>query len=181
MMQRSFIHAAMVPREVGGHDGYLFMTDDVLLNIGQLSRAVNESGCDVIWRSATERCENVLHGDKTTSVMKRFQMEAREFYKTSDQQFRTQLAQNMGSPSTYCMGTQNDFLYMPKSMSADWARVAQQMTDAGLVFTFAFYTAIFGIAPMQDMVVLRSKYLPDRSRSTKIRAGDCSKLPRNNG
>ena len=182
-MQKSFIHATSVTREVGEHVGYLFMTDDVLLNIGQLSRAVNESGCDVIWRSATTNCEDVLDESqhnlgkhRRVGIMQRFRHETNVFFKHSDEQFRAQLTQNMGSPSTYCMGTQNDFLYMPMSMAAKWSRVSQQMTDAGLIFTFSFYTAIFGIARMEDMVVLRSNYLGPTRRSTSLLRGDRSPI-----
>lgn len=183
MMQKSFIHATSVSREAGEHVGYLFMTDDVLLNIGQLSRSVNESGCDVIWRSATTECEDVLddslddpNNREHARVMVRFRYEAHDFYQRSDEQFRTRLTQNMGSPSKYCLGTQNDFLYVPTSMAADWARVAQTMTDVGLVFTFALYTAIFGIARMEDMVVLRSNYLGPTRRSTSLLRGDRSPI-----
>lgn len=182
-MQKSFIHATSVPRNVGEHIGYVFMTDDVLLNMGQLSRAAKEYGCDVIWRSATTLCEEVLHESQddldkhdNVGVMKRFRNEAYDFFKQSDEQFRAQPTENMGSPSKYCMGTQNDFLYMPTSMAADWARVAQQMTDAGLIFTFALYTAIFGIARMEDMVVLRSKYLVSSQRSSALLRGDRSRF-----
>lgn len=171
MMQRSFIDAVTVPREVVDHAGYLFMTDDVLLNIGQLTRAVNESGCDVIWRSDTELCEDIQSDKEKHRLFDRFSSEAKKFFKQSDERFQARLTINMGSPSTYCMGTQNDFLYMPTAMAADWARVAQQMTDAGLVFTFAFYTAIFGIARMEDMVVLRSNYLDRAERSTALLKG----------
>lgn len=174
MMQRSLIDAVTTPREVVDHAGYLFVTDDVLLNIGQLSRAAHESGCDVIWRSATKLCEDVNSDQPKHRVFDRFSSEARDFFEQSDERFRARLSMNMGSPSMYCTGIQNDFLYMPASMAAEWARVAQQMTDAGLVFTFAFHTASFGIARMEDMVVLRTHYLDRKLRTNVILAGGYS-------
>lgn len=78
------------------------------------------------------------------------------------------MTRNLGSSSTYCMGTQNDFLYMPALFAEDWARVATQMTDVGLPFTYAFYTAIYGIARMEDMSILRSVYLEPNQRADFI-------------
>lgn len=72
----------------------------------------------------------------------------------------------------YCMGTQNDFLYMPTTFAEDWARVATQMTDTGLPFTFAFGTAIFGIARMKDMMVLRTHYLEKSERADVVLQGN---------
>ena len=169
MMQRSYIHAVAVPTRSGDHAGYLFMTDDVLLNIGQLSRAVNESGCDVIWRAPMRVCHDFIEESdkhvKKGEVIDTLREESRRFFNQSDEQFRAQLRSNLGSPSKYCIGHQNDFVYMPTAMAADWARVAQQMTDAGLFFTFTLHAALYGIARMEDMVVLRSKYLGRHARA----------------
>lgn len=90
----------------------------------------------------------------------------------SDEGFRAQLKRNLGSPSKYCMGVQNDFMYMPSMFAREWARVAQQMTDVGLVFTFAFYTAIFGITSMENMLILRSRYLAKTERAEHLLKGD---------
>lgn len=89
----------------------------------------------------------------------------------SDESFREQLARNLGSPATYCMGMQNDLLYMPMKFAEDWARVATQMTELGLPFTFPFYTAIYGIAPVEEMVVLHTHYLEVR-RANYVLKGD---------
>jgi len=69
------------------------------------------------------------------------------------------------------MGTQNDFLYMPTVFAEDWARISNDMTEAGLVFTFAFYTAIFGIARLDDMVVLHTHYLGRSERADHVLRG----------
>ncbi|CAN0034972.1 unnamed protein product [Scytosiphon promiscuus] len=167
MMQRSFIDAVLRPRDDTPR-GFLFVSDDALLNMGQLSRVVSTSGCDVIWRSALTACNDVESDGPKTKVFKRFLAEARAFYKVSDPAFRERLSENLGTPSTYCMGIQNDFLYMPAVFAERWAKVSNQMTDSGLVFTFAFYTAIFGIARMGDMVVLRSAYLKGSERADAV-------------
>ena len=146
------------------------MTDDVLLNLGQLTRAVHVSGCDVIWRSARIGCQDVRR-KKHIHMVLRFLSEARAFSKLSETGFNEQLAQNLGSPATFCVGVQNDFLYVPIGLAAEWARIAQQMTDAGLIFTFAFNTAIYGIARMEDMVMLRTRYLVQESRADSLLKG----------
>lgn len=172
MMQRSLIHAVTVSRVYDDHAGFLFITDDVLLNIGQLTNGINESGCGVIWRSEN-MCEDIREDitHHIHNVFRNYNHEALDFFKRSDEKFRNQLSENMGSPSKYCIGTQNDFIYIPKSMSMDWSRVSRQMTESGLGFTFSFYTAILGIARMEDMVVLKSTYLNKGSRSSDILQG----------
>lgn len=175
-MQKSLIDAITAPRETVITAGYLLMADDVLLNIGQLSRAANESGCDRIMRSATLHCADVTSSGKKPWIHSVYINETLDFFEQSDERFRAQLTENVGSPSTYCAGTQNDFIYIPTGVAADWARIAQQMTDAGLVFIFAFYSAIFGIARKEDMIVLNSKYLNPPFRATRALAGTRSYL-----
>lgn len=170
-MQRSLIDAIQKSRGIANPAGFLFITDDVLLNLGQLTRAVNTSGCEVIWRSPNERCEDILASGKHRRMLGFFLSEARSFFKVSEEGFKKQLARNLGSESTYCMGIQNDFLYIPSGMAKAWAKVAQQMTDSGLVFTFAYYTAIYGIAPVEDMVVLRTHYLSHGRRAVDLLKG----------
>lgn len=171
-MQKSFIDAVSRPREDDGDPaGFLFITDDVLLNLGQLTQAANVSGCDVIWRAAVRACDDVIAREPKDNVLRHFLQEFRNFYHVSDEQFRAQLTRNMGGPSMYCKGCQPDFLYMPASMAARWATVAQQMTDKGLLFPFAMFTALFGIAPMEDMLVLRTWYLHEDERAVTLLAG----------
>lgn len=182
-MQRSFVHAATRRRDTESvtnstanystrpPSGFLFMTDDLLLNVGRLSHAAREFGCDVIWRSALALCEDVETEEQKDRVLKRFLTEARQFYEVSDAGFRAQIASNLGTASTYCMGSQNDFLYMPSVFAADWVKVVQQMTDVGLIFTYAFYTAIFGIVPLSDMLVLRTAYLSRGQRPVDLLTG----------
>lgn len=170
-MQRALIDAIQKSRGNANPAGFLFMTDDVLLNLGQLTHAVNTSGCGVIWRSDNELCEDILARGKHRRMIGLFLSEARSFFEVSEEGFKEQLARNLGSESTYCMAIQNDFLYIPSEMAKAWAKVAQQMTDSGLVFTFAYYTAIYGIAPMKDMVVLRTRYLNRGSRAEHLLKG----------
>ena len=170
-MQRSLIDATQRSRGSVDPAGFLFIADDVLLNLGQLTRAANASGCDVFWRPAVKLCEDVESDEKHEHVFGRFLLEAREFFQLSSERFKEQLARNMGSPSIYCMGMQNDFMYVPSKMATAWADVAQQMTDSGLVFTFAFNTAIYGIAGMEDMVVLQTHYLDKNGRADKLLQG----------
>lgn len=89
----------------------------------------------------------------------------------SDDKFRAQLARNLGSPSIYCMGSQNDFLYMPAVYAKEWARVSGQMTDVGLEFTFPVFASLFGIAPLEDMLVLHTSYLSPGKRADDILQG----------
>ena len=170
-MQRSLIDAIQRSRGSADPAGFLFIADDVLLNLGQLTRAANASGCDVFWRSAVGICEDVGSDEKHDRVFDRFLLEAREFFQLSSERFKEQLARNMGSSSIYCMGMQNDFLYVPSKMATAWADVAQQMTDSGLVFTFALNTAMYGIAGMEDMVVLQTHYLDKNGRADKLLEG----------
>ena len=170
-MQRSLIDAIQRSRGSADPAGFLFIVDDVLLNLGQLTRAANASGCDVFWRSAIGICEDVESDKKHDRVFDRFLLETREFFQLSSERFKKQLVRNMGSPSIYCMGMQNDFLYVPSKMATAWADVAQQMTDSGLVFTFALSTAIYGIAGMEDMVVLQTHYLEKNGRADKLLEG----------
>lgn len=71
-----------------------------------------------------------------------------------------------------CMGTQNDFIYMPTVFAQEWTRVAQQMTDFGLAFTYTFYTAIFGITSLENTLILRSTYLDSSDRADNILRGN---------
>lgn len=181
LMQQSFV--AAVSRHQHNNDGdnneksdsavsgFLFTTDDTLLNLGQLTRAANSSGCEVVWRSETEKCHDVMdhkapRASRDNRVFARYLNQARDFYRASDENFKTRLSRNTGSPSTYCIGTQNSFLYVPRTMSEDWARVAMKTMTAGLPFPFALHAALFGIADIEDMVVLRSRYLDRRERSS---------------
>lgn len=172
MMQRSLINATSRHREGSSAAGFLFITDDVLLNLGQLTRAANVSGCAMIWRSDIATCADVGIEGSEHLVFLRFLREARHFYKVSEEGFRSLLARNLGTPSTYCMGTQNDFIYIPSSMAEEWTKVAYQMTECGLPFTFSFFSAIFGISRIEDMVVLRTKYLSAHARADHILAGE---------
>lgn len=176
MMQRSLIDAMSRHREGARAAGFLFITDDVLLNLGQLTRAANASSCEVIWRSEIDMCNDVRARGSKQHVFSRLLAQSRHFYNVSDEGFRSLLTRNVGSSSTYCMGTQNDFIYIPSSISGEWARVALQMTESGLPFTFAFYTAIFGIANIEDMTVLRTKYLPSKKRADKLLRGETSTI-----
>lgn len=171
-MQRSLIDAIERPR--GGADpaGFLFITDDVLLNLGRLTRAVRASGCEVIWRSASEVCQDVNSKIKHAEIFYGLLSKARQFSLLSDEVFNEQITRNLGSPSTYCLGYQNDFLYIPSGMATEWTKVARQMTELGLVFTFTFSTAIYGIASTEDMVVLRTRYLPRLFRVDTRLAGE---------
>lgn len=171
LMQRSLIDAIERRREGVDPAGFLFIADDVLLNLGQLTRAVRTSGCDVIWRSDHNICEDVKIEGKHDRVFDRFLSEAREFSQLSDETFNDQLARNLGTSSTYCMGSQNDFIYIPTKMATAWTKVAKQMTDVGLVFTYTFNTAIYGIAPIEDMVILRTDYLSKENRSDNLLQG----------
>lgn len=40
--------------------GFLFMTDDVLVNLGQLSRFAREDSCGKIWQSLPILCTDIL-------------------------------------------------------------------------------------------------------------------------
>lgn len=175
-MQRSLIDAMERPR--GGADaaGFLFITDDVLLNLGRLTRAVRVSGCEVIWRSTSEICQDVNSKIKHAEIFYGLLSKARQFSLLADEGFKEQITRNLGSPSTYCLGYQNDFIYIPISMATAWTKVARQMTELGLVFTFTFSTAIYGIAPMEDMIVLRTRYLPRQFRADTRLEGEMAIL-----
>lgn len=179
LMQQSFVAAVsrhQRDNDGGNNDhsgsnfsGFLFTTDDTLLNLGQLTRAANVSGCDVIWRSDTEQCHEAMgptapRASRDHRIFARYLNQARDFYRASDEIFRARLARNTGSPSTYCIGSQNSFLYMPRAMSGAWTRVAEQMISVELPFPFALHAATFGVADIEDMVVLRSRYLDRRDR-----------------
>ena len=147
-MQRPLID--VIQRSCGKVDpaGFLFIADDVLLNLGKLTREVK---CNVIWRADPGLCQDVGNGKKYRGVIRRLLLEARTFFEFSEEGFREQLARNLGSPSMCCMGQQPDFLYIPGGMTKAWTKIAQQMTEFGLTFPFTFNTAIYGIAPKEDM------------------------------
>lgn len=168
MVQKSLIHAIETSRDDDDHVGFLFIADDVLLNLGQLTRGVLDAGCDVFWRSEIHICEDVINSELKTQVFRHFKSKIIDFFEKSDEIFREQLEKNLGTSSTYCMGNQMDFFYVPKRFSSRWVKVAMEMTESGLVFVFPFYSAIFGIAGMEDMVILNSKYLESNERSPEI-------------
>eukprot|EP00903_Cladosiphon_okamuranus_P011807 g11095.t1 len=126
MMQRSLIDAVTRSRADNAPIGFLFITDDALINTGQLSRAVQVSGCQKIWRSALASCDDEESGSDRYSMLARFAAEAKAFYEVSDEQFRAQLKSKLGSSSKYCIGVQNDFIYMPTVFAYEWAAVAQR-------------------------------------------------------
>lgn len=182
MMQRSLIDIILRTREAESHlngtipdikppAGFFLMADDGLLNIGQLSRAARTFGCDVIWRAPVVHCQDIMNHDSKSHFVDRYKAQARKFHEISGETFRKQLASNLGTSSTFCMASQNDVLYVPMTLATDWVEVAQQMTDVGLTFNYVFYTAIFGIAPLNDMMVMQTAYLSHGERADNILQG----------
>lgn len=170
LIQLTLIDAIHRSRGNADPAGFFLIVDDVVLNLGQLTQAVKTSGCGVIWRGPIKYCED-LNAKKHTGVINRFKREARRFLEVSGKGFKEQLERNLGSQSTFCMGTQVDFVYIPSGIATAWVKAAQQMIGSGLIFAFPFYMALFGIAPMEDMVVIRTYYLSKEARANSLLKG----------
>lgn len=150
--------------------GFFFAADDLLLNMGQFSRIAKSSQCNAIMRSSPRYWADLYKGESTAKISPvwiEYIERARRFYAISDVKFRNQLEQNLGGEARFVTTQQSDFVYLPSWVIPEWLPVAQQMTNEGLGFQYTFSAALFGVARMEDMLVVNTRHLMD-SRNSDI-------------
>ena len=145
------------------HDGYIFMTDDVLFRYWLF----NDFSIDKFWLTRNKwpktNINTIIENlQKKNGYHKLWDIGNPAcfclFLKNSSQKYRDNMKAHFGDESTCIQLANNDFIYIPEKFAEEWYKNSSEMDKCGMNFVSCFGQAAYGSCGPKDIITITGDY-----------------------